>query len=73
MTKKLKWVPVYHPCGKCEVSFDFCRCEIAGELEFLRYFYGVAFGSGEKDKRLEIKEMFAHETGKLIPDGYKED
>lgn len=20
-------MPTYHPCGKCEVSFDFCRCE----------------------------------------------
>ena len=73
MKKELKRVPVYHPCGKCEVTFDFCRCEKkeASELEYLKFFYSNAdFGPGHGDVMFVINENFVEATGKKVPKNY---
>lgn len=64
--KKFKRVPVYHPCGRCEVTFDYCRCDTASELEFLRFFYQLSY----RDTRNDAKERFVRKTGNLLPQEY---
>lgn len=72
MKKQLKRVPVYHPCGKCELSFDFCRCDTATELEFLSWFYqNCDFGPAHGDVMQILKQSFVKTTGRLLPEGYE--
>jgi hypothetical protein len=48
--------------------------KIATELEWLKYFYGVAdFGPADGDVREIIKDNFRNKTGKKLPKGYDEE
>lgn len=48
--------------------------EQATELEFLQWFYSNAdFGPADGDVREIMNRDFISETGKTLPDGYKEE
>lgn len=46
----------------------------ATELEYLRWFYGMAdFGPADSDVRHYMNQQFVKETGKSLPDGYEDE
>ncbi|MFQ1062188.1 hypothetical protein [Bordetella trematum] len=48
--------------------------EQATELEYLRWFYANAdFGPAERAVRYYMNQDFTRQTGKGLPDGYKQD
>ena len=48
--------------------------EQATQLEYLQWFYAYAdFGPADGDVRHMLNEQFIEETGKELPDGYKEE
>jgi hypothetical protein len=46
----------------------------ATEIEYLKWFYSNAtFGPAESDVRYLLNQQFSEETGKELPEGYKDE
>jgi hypothetical protein len=48
--------------------------EIATELEYLKWFYiNADFGPADSDVRYFMNQIFEKQTGKQIPEGYRDE